>query len=122
MIWRHDAVALLSNLKRHSREDREVLRGKKFVTSTRFLLCSYVEALKCGCDFILVLVKCRQNVANKLFITCVFNPVHPHTCNKLTALSALLTTQTTERSLMSKRGRGKLFLSVEVQNLHIILL
>ena len=26
-----------------------------------------------------VLVKCRQNVANKLFITRVFNPVHPRT-------------------------------------------
>ena len=25
----------------------------------------------------MVLVKCRQNVANKLFITRVFNPVHP---------------------------------------------
>ena len=25
-----------------------------------------------------------------LFITRVFNPVHPNTCNKLTALSALL--------------------------------
>ena len=35
-----------------------------------------------------VLVKCRQNVANKLFITRVFNPVRPHTW--LTALSALL--------------------------------
>jgi len=67
-----------------------------------------------------VLVKCRQNVANKLFITRVFNPVHPHTCNKLTALalSALLTTQSIERSYVSKRGWGKLFLSVEVQNLH----
>ena len=34
----------------------------------------------------------------KLFITRIFNPVHPHksTCN-LTALSALLITQTTER-------------------------
>ena len=32
------------------------------------------------------------------------------------------TTQTTERSHMFKRGRGKLFLSVEVQYLHTILL
>ena len=30
-----------------------------------------------GSDFFLVLVKCRQNVANKLFITHVFNPVRP---------------------------------------------
>ena len=29
-----------------------------------------------------VLVKCRQNVANKLFITRVFNPVHPRTATK----------------------------------------
>jgi len=29
------------------------------------------------------LVNCRQNVANKLFITCYFNPVHPCTWNKL---------------------------------------
>ena len=36
----------------------------------------------------MVLVKYRQNVANKLFITRVFNPVRPHTW--LTALSALL--------------------------------
>ena len=35
-----------------------------------------------------VLVKCRQNVANKLFITRVFNLVRPYTW--LTALSALL--------------------------------
>ena len=35
-----------------------------------------------------VLVKCRQNVANKLLITRVFIPVRPHTW--LTALSALL--------------------------------
>jgi len=35
-----------------------------------------------------ILVKCRQNVANKLFITRVFNPVRPHTW--LTVLSALL--------------------------------
>ena len=55
----------------------------------------------------MVLIKCRQNVGNKLFITCVFNPVHPHTYNKLTVPSALLTTQTTERSLMFKRGRDK---------------
>ena len=33
--------------------------------------------------FFLVLVKCRQNVANKLFISRYFNP-----CNKLTALMA----------------------------------
>ena len=72
--------------------------------------------------FVWVLVKCRQNVANKLFITRVFNPVHPHTCNKLIAISVLLNTQTKERSLMPKRGRHKLFLSVEVQNLHTILL
>ena len=55
----------------------------------------------------------------KLFITRIFNPVHPHksTCN-LTALSALLITQTTERYHMPKRSRGKLFLSFEVQSLH----
>ena len=39
--------------------------------------------------YYLVLVKCRQNVANKLFITRIFNPIHPHNCN-LTVLSALL--------------------------------
>ena len=44
-----------------------------------------------------VLVKCRPNVANKLFITRVFNPVCPHT-------SAECSTQTIERSHMSKRG------------------
>ena len=53
-----------------------------------------------------VLVKCRRNVANKLFISRYFNPVLRSartslcTCNKLIALTA------------------KLFLSVEVQNLH----
>ena len=51
---------------------------------------------------------------SKLFITRVFNPVRPHTW--LTALSALL-----NALILSKRGRGKLFLS-EVQNLHTILL
>ena len=34
-----------------------------------------------------VLVKCRQNVANKLFITRVFNPVRPHTWLKELTLS-----------------------------------
>ena len=51
-----------------------------------------------------VLVKCRQNIANKLFITRVFNPINPHTCNKLTVLSALLTTQSIERSYVPTRG------------------
>ena len=31
----------------------QVLSGQKFVTKTRFLLCSYVEVLKHGCDSIL---------------------------------------------------------------------
>ena len=61
----------------------------------------------------LVLVKCRQNVANKLFISCVFNPrTSPHLQQ---------TDSTTERSHMSKRGRSKLFFSVKVQNPHTIL-
>ena len=85
------------------------------------------------CIFRKVLVKCRQNVANKLFITCVFNPVRPHTW--LTVLSALLRlyywtlsrSQTRVRvwlrETMSKRGRGKLFPSVRyMQNLHTIVL
>ena len=39
--------------------------------------------------FYLVPVKCRQNVANKLFISHYFNPVVPiHLYNKLTALTA----------------------------------
>ena len=51
-----------------------------------------------------VLVKCRQNVANKLFITRVFNPVRPHTWLK-------------------ELTRDLLFLSVRyMQNLHTILL
>ena len=59
-----------------------------------------------------VLVKCRQNVANKLFITRVFNPVHPHTW--LTALSALQML-----SYVQQRLRQALSLC-EVQNLHTI--
>ena len=63
-----------------------------------------------------VAVKCRQN---KLFISRYFNPVHPCIANFLTALTAKCST---ERSHISKEGRGKLFLSVEVQNLRILLL
>ena len=63
----------------------------------------------------MVLVKCRQNVANKLFISRHFNPVVP-------TYPCVLATNSTERSHKSKGGRGKLFLSMEVQNLHILLL
>ena len=59
--------------------------------------------------FDLVLVKCRQNVANKLFITRAFNSVHPHTW--LTALSASF--RHIERS---KEVEASSF--CEVQNLH----
>ena len=63
----------------------------------------------------MVLLKCRQNVANKLFISRYFNPVMPlHTGSVNGQVS-------TERSHKSNGGRGKLFLSVEVQNLHTIL-
>ena len=31
----------------------EVLWAQEFVTTTGLLFCSYVEAIKCGCDFIL---------------------------------------------------------------------
>ena len=63
-------------------------------------------------------VKCRQNVANKLFMTRVFNPVRPHTW--LTALSALLRLL---NALIWPNDRSRQALSLcEVQNLHIILL
>ena len=55
------------------------------VCSVKYYLCNVVCVI-----LFMVLVKCRQNVTNKVFITCVFNPVYPHTCNKLTALSCLL--------------------------------
>ena len=61
-----------------------------------------------GCVSRMVLVKCRQNVANKLFITCVFNPVRPHTW--LTAL--VLYSDYWTLSYVLVTGRGKLFLSV----------
>ena len=43
----------LNNLKHQSHEDCKVLSAQEFVTTTRFLLCSYVGALKYGYDFIL---------------------------------------------------------------------
>ena len=51
----------LNNLKRHSREDHEVATKYsqlrilllQLVMLECLLLCSYVGALKCGCDFIL---------------------------------------------------------------------
>ena len=49
-----------------------------------------VKFCTCKFDKIKVLVKCRQNVANKLFITRVFNPVRPHTWLTALSLSALL--------------------------------
>ena len=50
----------------------------------------------------LVLVKCRPNVANKLFISRVFNPIHSYTCNKLTALlNALICPKEVEASSFS---------------------
>ena len=67
-----------------------------------------------------VLVKCRQNVANKLFISRYFNPVDP--CILATKIMTALTAKCSERSHISKGGRGELFLSVEVQNLHTLLL
>ena len=58
-----------------------------------------------------VLVKCRQNVANKLFITRVFNPVRPYTW--LTALSALLK----ELASTSQRERACLDLTVIISDI-----
>ena len=51
-----------------------------------------------------VLVKCRQNVANKLFISPYFNPIHP--CILATNCANSLT----ERSHISKGGRSELLL------------
>jgi len=64
-----------------------------------------------------VLVKCRQNVANKLLITRFFNPVRP----PLRQTDSNKCSKTTERPHMPKRDRGKLFLSVKLQNVHTIL-
>ena len=55
-----------------------------------------------------VLVKCRQNVANKLFITRIFNPLHPHTYN-LTALSALLYSRLLNALICTKEVKASSF-------------
>ena len=77
------------------------------IFDTRRAVCACSEFVKLFLrNLQKVLVKCRRNVANKLFISRYFNPVLRSartslcTCNKLIALTA------------------KLFLSVEVQNLH----
>ena len=59
-----------------------------------------------------VLVKCRQNVANKIFISHYFL----YTCNKLTALTAKCSTESSHKS---KGGRGKLFLCGGIYRIYI---
>ena len=61
--------------------------------------------------FILVLVKCRQNVANT---SRYVNPVCP--CNKLTALTAKCST---ERSPIQRRSRQAVSLCGGTENLYM---
>ena len=71
----------------------------------RWLAVPYFQSVKRTCLtlFVKVLVKCRQNVANKLFISRYFNPVVPYILICLTALTAKCSTERSHK--VQRRSR-----------------